>query len=227
MTKYRATHDHQAVRRRQPYDVILDEISLVIDKDVFPPDVGYTTRNMGRVITHYAPRAALDMGCGSGYLALALRRLGCPVVWAADIHPLAVACARKNCERNPQLRPITVVESDLFQAIPTELRFELITFNQPYFPSTESEFIAGTADGGHPVIRRFLRQAPSHLSEEGVVIMSFQDTAGDENDPQNVAEELGLTVRSVFRESEWDINRFIYEITYPRDWSAGHDSSQS
>jgi len=214
MTKYQATHDHQAVRRRQPYDVVLEGISLVIDKDVFPPDVGYTTRNIGRVISHYAPRTALDMGCGSGYLPLAMRRLGFPEVWAADIHPLAVACTRKNCDRNSHLLPVQVVQSDLFESIPAELRFELITFNQPYFPSAESEFIAGTADGGHPVIRRFLAQARSYLRDEGVIIMSFQDTAGEENDPKNVAEELGLSVSTVFRETEWDINRFIYEITY-------------
>jgi hypothetical protein len=48
-----------------------------------------------------------------------------------------------------------------------------------------------------------------------VIIMSFQDTAGEENDPKNVAQELSLNVRTVFRETEWEINRFIYEITYP------------
>jgi release factor glutamine methyltransferase len=211
---YSRTDDHQAVRKRQPYDVVLEGIPLVIDKDVFPPDVGYTTRNMGRVIAHYKPKAALDMGCGSGYLPLVMRRLQIPLVWAADVHPLAVSCARKNCERNIHLSPITVVQSNLFEKIPSDLQFDLITFHQPYFPSTESEFIAGTADGGRPVIERFFDQAKSHLRPGGVIIMAFQDTAGPENDPRNVALEQGLVVRTVFRESEWEINRYIYEISY-------------
>jgi hypothetical protein len=47
VAKHRATHDHQDVRKRQPYEVVPEGILLTIDKDVFPPDVGYTTRNMG------------------------------------------------------------------------------------------------------------------------------------------------------------------------------------
>jgi release factor glutamine methyltransferase len=219
VTKYRATHNHQEIRQRQPYETVLEGITLVIDKDVFPPDAGYTGRNLSRVLSHYRPRTALDMGCGSGFLALTMRRLGVPTVWAADIHPLAVGCCRKNCERNSHLLPVTVVQSDLFENIPAELRFDLIVFNQPYFPSTESEFIAGTSDGGSEVIGRFLGRAQSYLTGTGVIIMTIQDTAGTENDPKNVAEQLGLTVKTVFRETEWDINRFIYEISYPARWS--------
>ena len=210
----RATHDFRAIRDRQPYDVTLEGIELTVCKDVFPPDVGYTARNLDRMLAHYHPSAALDMGCGTGYLALAMRRRGIPVVWAADIHPLAVACCRLNVERNPQLAPVTIIQSDLFENVrPTSL-FDLILFHQPYFAGTGDEFIAPTADGGAPVIRRFLSQARDYLRCDGVMIMAFQDTAGEQNDPANVAAQMGIKVRTIFHDRELEINRSIYELRY-------------
>ena len=46
------------------------------------------------------PSRALDLGTGSGILALALSKLGVPEVWASDIDPDALAVARRNLELN-------------------------------------------------------------------------------------------------------------------------------
>jgi release factor glutamine methyltransferase len=210
----RVTHDFRAIRARQPYDVTLEGIRLTVCKDVFPPDVGYTARNLDRMLAHYRPAAALDMGCGTGYLALAMRRRGVPTVWAADIHPPAVACCRLNLGQNPDLAPVTIVRSDLFENVRPDRPFELILFHQPYCAGTGDELIAPTADGGAPVIRRFLSQARGHLSPDGVMLMAFQDTAGEGNDPKNVAADVGVRVRTIFHERELEINRFIYELKY-------------
>lgn len=46
------------------------------------------------------PRSALDLGCGSGVLAIGAAKLGFDPVTAADIEEAAVAIARSNAERN-------------------------------------------------------------------------------------------------------------------------------
>ncbi len=46
--------------------------------------------------TYGPPAQALDMGTGSGILAIALAKLGTPSVWATDIDPTAREEARKN-----------------------------------------------------------------------------------------------------------------------------------
>jgi len=207
------TDDHQAVRQRQPYGVVLDGLHLTVAEDVFPPDVGYTTRNLGRMLNYYHPLRALDMGCGTGYLAMVLRRNGVPDVWAADVRPQAVACCLDNLERNPDLKPVTVIQSDLFENVKANCAFDLIVFNQPFFPCTDDEFLGAAPDGGAGIIRRFLDQARSFLSRNGVILMPFQDTAGLENDPAEVAR--ALCVRTIFRETEWSTNRFVYELSYP------------
>ena len=42
----------------------------------------------------------IDLGCGSGILAMAARRLGAASAWACDFDPDAVRVARENIERN-------------------------------------------------------------------------------------------------------------------------------
>jgi release factor glutamine methyltransferase len=210
----RGTHDHQAIRQRQPYVVELEGLSLVVSKDVFPPDVGTVSMHMSRILSRYQPQSALDMGCGTGFLALAMRRQGFKDVWALDIHPLAVACCRLNLERNPRCKPVEVRQSDLFASVPPGKMFDLITFHQPYFPSTEDQWIAATADGGRAVIFRFLGEVRAHLSANGVIVMAFQNTAGSENDPKPIAEGLGHDVNILIRENVGEISKFVYEIQY-------------
>jgi len=49
---------------------------------------------------HGAPDRALDLGTGSGILAIALAKLGAQHLWATDIDPIALTEARKNSETN-------------------------------------------------------------------------------------------------------------------------------
>jgi ribosomal protein L11 methyltransferase len=49
---------------------------------------------------HGLPATALDLGTGSGILAIALAKLGTPIVWATDIDPTALEEAQKNSEAN-------------------------------------------------------------------------------------------------------------------------------
>jgi release factor glutamine methyltransferase len=208
------TDDHAAVRLRQPYEVELEGISLVVCKEVFPPDVGTISRHISRELARYRPNCALDVGCGSGFLALAMRRHGFGEVWAVDIDPRAVECTRMNLERNPHLKPLEVCQGDLFASIPPDKKFDLITFNQPFFAAVDDSYLAPSLDGGRPIIVRFLEQARAHLNEPGILIMSHQTTSGPENDPGAIAAELGLAVKVLVREDVGKISKFVYEFQY-------------
>ncbi len=56
------------------------------------------------------PPIALDLGTGSGILAIALALLGALQVWATDIDPIAIEEARKNCTVNGVLSGIHLSE---------------------------------------------------------------------------------------------------------------------
>jgi release factor glutamine methyltransferase len=80
-----------------------------------------------------APGAVVvDLCCGTGAVG-AVVRAACPdaEVYAADVDPAAVACARRN------LPPDRVLEGDLYAALPDRLRgrVDVLACNAPYVPS--------------------------------------------------------------------------------------------
>jgi ribosomal protein L11 methyltransferase len=64
---------------------------------------------------HGPPSAALDLGTGSGILAIALAKLGTPTVWAIDIDPIALNEAQKNGEANQVAEVIHLSDAPLDQ----------------------------------------------------------------------------------------------------------------
>ena len=109
----------------------------------------------------------LDIGTGSGIIAILCARLGADVV-ATDINPHALRLAQSNAARNGVA--IEVVESDLFDGIGTS--FDLIVFNPPYLPTapgdiTGDRWLDASVDGGPDGLgpaRRFLAGLEAHLA---------------------------------------------------------------
>jgi methylase of polypeptide subunit release factors len=161
-----------------------------VDKDVFPPDIGYTTTLLADVLTQKPAACGLDMGTGTLLLALVMRRAGVREVWAADNHPAAVQCARENLNRNPRLAPIKIIASDLFKAVPIEKRFDLIVFNQPYYPIAGKKITGMGNDGGQEIISRFFQEAGPYLAKNGEILMPYSSIAGTANNPDAVASSL-------------------------------------
>jgi len=64
------------------------------------------------IVEHEAPRSAIDLGTGSGILAIAAARLGVATVLAVDDDPDALACAAANAGRNGVADSVLPLESD-------------------------------------------------------------------------------------------------------------------
>lgn len=81
----------------------LDEVVVEIDPG---PSFGHGAHPTTRLCLEALDRlvtpgtAVLDVGCGSGVLAIAAVRLGADRAFAVDIDPAAVAATRANAERN-------------------------------------------------------------------------------------------------------------------------------
>ena len=82
---------------------------------------------------------AVDVGTGSGCLALALAQelKGC-TVWALEMSEAALAVARTNVEKTELADRVTVLQSDLLQDLPAESQpVDLMVANLPYIPSDD------------------------------------------------------------------------------------------
>ena len=130
--------------------------------------------------------AALDMGTGTGCIAIALAAK-CPgaKIFAADISPEAQALAKENAKTNNA--QIEFLQGDGFAALPSSTQFDLIISNPPYIPTAEIEtlqpevrdFDPRTAlDGGTDGLdfyRRFASQAKPFLKPGGKIMLEFGD----------------------------------------------------
>ncbi len=146
----------------------------------------------------------VDLCCGSGAVgaALAAALPGCDL-YAADIDPAAVACARRN------LPPSRVYEGDLFAPLPPSVRgrISLLAANVPYVRTSDIPFLPAEAreheplsaldggDDGLTVARRVAGEAAEWLAPGGHVLIE----ATEAQVPPAVAafESTGLRVHVV------------------------------
>lgn len=78
------------------------------------------------------PRSVLDVGTGTGYIAIGCAKAGASVVVATDINPHAVEVATANAKRCNV--DVQVFQSDLLDNVSGS--FDVVVFNPPLVPST-------------------------------------------------------------------------------------------
>ncbi len=90
-------------------------------------------------LAHYKtePLTILDLCTGSGCLAIALAKaFPHATIFASDISESALELAQKNALHN-KVSHITFINSDIFNEIPPELKFDIIISNPPYISESE------------------------------------------------------------------------------------------
>jgi len=136
-------------------------------------------------------RAVLDVGTGSGAIALALKHARPSLrVTACDISEDALAVARQNAERLEL--SIDFVRSDLLADVPTpEGGWAVIAANLPYIREPEWRTLAPevlrfeprlaleAGEDGLDVIRRLVATAPAHLAPGGALYLEIGYDQGE------------------------------------------------
>jgi ribosomal protein L3 glutamine methyltransferase len=126
-------------------------------------------------------RRALDLGTGSGCIAIALTRAFPDAhVDATDVSPGALTIARQNIEAYGLANRIRVLESDFFSAL-SDIRYDLIVTNPPYVAADELKTLpheyrfepeialeAGT--DGLNALTAILVEAGRHLEKGGILV---------------------------------------------------------
>jgi release factor glutamine methyltransferase len=132
-----------------------------------------------------SPLIVVDLCCGSGAVGVALAALlGGAELYAVDIDPATVRCARRNMVPGGN-----VYEGDLYQPLPAELlgRVDVLVANAPYVPTAEIGLMPAEArlheprvalDGGADgveVHRRIAAAAPRWLAPGGYLLIETSD----------------------------------------------------
>ncbi|MFC5664818.1 putative protein N(5)-glutamine methyltransferase [Kitasatospora misakiensis] len=169
-------------------------LRIAVDPGVFVPR--RRSEFLVRTAVALAPANALvvDLCCGSGALGAALAAtVGHPVrLFAADVDPAAVRCARRNLA-DLTTTGAEVFCGDLFDALPADLRgrVDVLLANVPYVPTADIELLPAEArvhearpalDGGADgldVLRRVAAEAPHWLAPGGALLFETSDQQAD------------------------------------------------
>ncbi len=173
---------------REPLQYILGEmefhgLKLKVDRRVLIPRPETELLVEGVVAAWPTPPATvLDLGTGSGAIALALAQaFPSSVVTALDISEDALALARENAAANGVSPRVVFLASNWFEEIPAEMRFDLIVANPPYLSADETAATAPevrghepgmaltSADGGLADLREIVTRAPRFLTADGML----------------------------------------------------------
>jgi len=117
-------------------------------------------------------RRAIDVGTGSGVLALLLARAGFAEVVATDTNPNALHSLQLELARRPQ--PVRGVGGDLLAG--ERGPFDVIVFNPPWLHGTVEELLDQALYYEDPsVFERFFDQALEGLAPGGRIVVLFSD----------------------------------------------------
>jgi release factor glutamine methyltransferase len=180
-------------------------LRIAVDPGVFVPR-RRTEFLVAEALRVTVPGAVVvDLGCGSGALGAAVASEREVSLYAADIEPAAVRCARRN------LLPWrgSVFQGDLYGALPERLRgrIDVLLANVPYVPTDEIRLLPPearlyeprvTLDGGPDglaTLRRVVAGAAEWLAPGGHLFVEMSDHQAPL--AASILREHGLTVRIV------------------------------
>src|SRR4051812_31544829 len=160
------------------------DLRVVVRPGVFVPR-RRTELLAAEAIVRLRPAAvAVELCCGAAAIAaVILEEVPFVEVHAADIDPVAVACARENLPNG------NVHEGDLFDPLPVDLRgrIDVLVANTPYVPSDEVALMPAeardhepraTLDGGPDglaLLRRISAEARHWLAPGGWVLIEVAE----------------------------------------------------
>ncbi|WP_308121365.1 putative protein N(5)-glutamine methyltransferase [Paractinoplanes bogorensis] len=189
-----AEHRDRMVERRaggEPLEQVVGHadfagVRVRLRPGVFVPRV--RSELLVRVAAEHDPKVLVDLCCGSGALGLAVRHRRPGIeLHAADLDPVATACARDNGIAD-------VHTGDLYDALPSTLqnRVDVLIANVPYVATDHIPFLPAEArdheprmalDGGPDgldIFRRVAGSAPTWLAKGGILLSEITEAQAGE-----------------------------------------------
>ena len=165
------------------------EIEVTPDVLIPRPETELLVEHALAAIPAGLPARVLDLGCGSGAVALAIARERPQAnVLGADVAPAAVELARRNAQRLA-IANATFIVSDWFEAVSRE-SFDVIVANPPYVAQSDPHLVQGDLRFEPPLaltpgidalfaIRALVAAAPAYLAPGGALALEHGHDQAD------------------------------------------------
>lgn len=175
---------HLILKRNRSTTAKVAGLHLTVRPTVFHPAYFLTSAFFAEFIgsLDFTGKRVVDVGTGTGILALAAARAGAAHVLALDVNPNAVETALTNAQANGVADRFSALCSNLFAAVPRDARFDVILSSPPSFPGEPRDLAdcAWHAGDGYRSIAAIFEQARERLAPGGrmyVLLSSDSDLA--------------------------------------------------
>lgn len=193
--------------------VEIGDIQIFVSQGVFSPKKEITN-SVDLILRNFPDvrgKRVLDIGTGTGILAITAAREGAREVVATDVTEAALENARRNIESTGTSAVITLSNEEKFEEIPGP--FDVIIMNiifahSPEDPETK-ERIRIESLGLH---RRLVNALPNLLAPDGAVILGFA-SFGDIETLSEILNGSALKTR-VITERKFDVNWYVIEARF-------------
>lgn len=187
-----------------PYETEVLGVRIVVLANVFSPRYIVGAEPFTRMLNFQPGIDFLEIGPGTGAIAVHAALAGARRVLAIDINPAAVANTQANIDRHGLGDRMEVREGDVFGPLRPGERFDLIFWNVPFGyvePGLEpTPLQRSTLDPGYEATRRYIHQGRRHLKPGGRLVLGFSTVIGRLELVERIAAEVGLEARITARE---------------------------
>lgn len=175
------------------------ELELKLPPNVFDPDpdITYSTSIILDHFPDVKEKTVLDLGTGSGIIALKACKSGAKLCVASDIDAKVLRSAKVNFEKNECNNEIVVIWSNLFQNIYSS--FDVIFANLPIWDDQ-------TFDTHLELLRNYQR----HLNPGGELWMSYASFGDPRMNPDFL--HASYPVKDIIEETKFGIKWSLYVL---------------
>jgi methylase of polypeptide subunit release factors len=190
--------------------------SLIVLKGVFRPDKSYLGDYLVKILNKnkkiYSNKNVLDLGCGSGILGLICSVNGANSVYFSDINPIAIKNSKINSLRLG-VKNIFFSCGDLFENIPSCLKFDLIIFNPPTINGKPKNKIEMAFIRGNNFMSDFFSEFKKYLNINGKVIIPSSTRFNEKLLPSKLFFKYNLICKTIAKENEDNLNsKYVLSI---------------
>jgi release factor glutamine methyltransferase len=181
--------------------------------NVFCPTYSEGAELLVRSLPDMSGRKVLEMGTGSGVVAIFAAKLARSVV-AIDVSPLACECAKHNAILHGVEDKVDIRQGDLFDSIQANENFSLIIYNPPFMDGIPKNWIeTAIYDSDYQNLELFFQQAPNYLTSDGEMLIAFS-SVGDLKRLESMIYDAGFQAEVCQEDSRNDLEFMVYSCRY-------------
>lgn len=205
---------HFILKRNRTTSARVAGLNLTVLPSVFHPKFFLTSGFFAEFLqsVDLTGKTVVEVGTGSGILALSAARAGASSVLALDINPRAVETTRLNATQNG-LHQVSAAESNLFSAVPASWTFDVIICSPPSFSGEPRDAAdrAWHAGPGYRDIAPLFDQAADRLRQNGRMYLLLSSDSNLALFDSLIAKAGFCSVRVATR-SIWVEAFYLYEL---------------